>query len=288
MLPCHHRSRRRESFGFVVVASGRAAAFMVRSGRIGVDWVEIDSHFLWFVLAGFVAQLIDGALGMAYGVSASSLLMSFGLPPAVVSSTVHAAECFSTGASAVSHKAFGNVNSALFRRLLIPGVVGAVVGAYFLASFPGETLRPFIAVYLLVMGGVIIVKAFREFPPRSVSTHLVPLGFAGAFVDAVGGGGWGPIVASTLIVRGNDVRSTVGSVNAVEFFVTLAASVTFFLTIGLGNWPVIAGLALGGLIAAPIGAWACKHVPVKPFMIGVGVLVCLLSARTLARYFNAV
>lgn len=248
--------------------------------------MEIDSHFLWFVLAGFVAQLIDGALGMAYGVSASSLLLSFGLPPAVVSSTVHAAECFSTGASAVSHKAFGNVNSALFRRLLIPGVVGAVVGAYFLASFPGETLRPFIAVYLLVMGGVIIVKAFREFPPRSVSTHLVPLGFTGAFVDAVGGGGWGPIVASTLIVRGNDVRSTVGSVNAVEFFVTLAASVTFFLTIGLGNWPVIAGLALGGLIAAPIGAWACKHVPVKPFMIGVGVLVCLLSARTLARYFN--
>ena len=126
--------------------------------------MEIDSHFLWFVLAGFVAQLIDGALGMAYGVSASSLLLSFGLPPAVVSSTVHAAECFSTGASAVSHKAFGNVNSALFRRLLIPGVVGAVVGAYFLASFPGETLRPFIAVYLLVMGGVIIVKAFREFP----------------------------------------------------------------------------------------------------------------------------
>lgn len=249
--------------------------------------MELDSHFLWFVLAGFVAQLIDGALGMAYGVSASSLLLSFGLPPAVVSSTVHAAECFSTGASAVSHKAFGNVNSALFRRLLIPGVVGAVVGAYFLASFPGETLRPFIAVYLLVMGGVIIVKAFREFPPRSVSTHLVPLGFTGAFVDAVGGGGWGPIVASTLIVRGNDVRSTVGSVNAVEFFVTLAASVTFFLTIGLGNWPVIAGLALGGLIAAPIGAWACKHVPVKPFMIGVGVLVCLLSVRTLARYFHA-
>ena len=169
--------------------------------------MEIDSHFLWFVLAGFVAQLIDGALGMAYGVSASSLLLSFGLPPAVVSSTVHAAECFSTGASAVSHKAFGNVNSALFRRLLIPGVVGAVVGAYFLASFPGETLRPFIAVYLLVMGGVIIVKAFREFPPRSVSTHLVPLGFTGAFVDAVGGGGWGPIVASTLIVRGNDAVS---------------------------------------------------------------------------------
>lgn len=249
--------------------------------------MELDSQFAWFVLAGFVAQLVDGALGMAYGVSASSLLLSLGLPPAVVSSTVHAAECFSTGASALSHRAFGNVNTALFRRLLVPAVIGAVVGAYLLASFPGDAIRPFVAIYLLGMGGVIIVKAFREFPPRSVSTHLVPLGFAGAFADAVGGGGWGPIVASTLIARGNDVRTTVGSVNAVEFFVTVAASITFLLTIGLSNWSIIVALALGGLIAAPIGAWACKHVPVKPFMIGVGVLVCLLSVRTLVRYFSA-
>lgn len=249
--------------------------------------MELDGHFFWFVVAGFVAQLIDGALGMAYGVSASSLLLSFGLPPAVVSATVHAAECFSTGASAISHRAFGNVNTALFRRLLVPAVLGAVVGAYLLASFPGEAMKPVIAVYLLVMGAVIIVKAFREFPPRTVSTHLVPLGFVGAFVDAVGGGGWGPIVASTLIARGNDVRSTVGSVNAVEFFVTVAASLTFLVTIGLSNWSIILALALGGLLAAPLGAWACRHVPVRPFMIGVGVLVCLLSIRTLLQYFNA-
>lgn len=248
--------------------------------------MSIDSHFLWIALAGFVAQLVDGALGMAYGVSASSLLLSFGLPPATVSATVHAAECFTTGASAISHRAFGNISAQLFRRLLAPAVVGAVVGAYLLASFPGEELRPFIALYLLGMGAVIVVKAFREFPPRTVTTHLTPLAFFGAFVDAVGGGGWGPIVASTLIARGNDVRRTVGSVNAVEFFVTVAASVTFLLTLGLGNWRVIVALALGGLVAAPIGAWACRHIPVRPFMVGVGLLVCLLSLRTLVRYLR--
>lgn len=240
-----------------------------------------------FVIAGFVAQLIDGALGMAYGVTASSLLLSFGLPPAVTSATVHAAECFSTGASALSHRAFGNVNSLLFRRLLLPGVAGAVVGAYLLSNFQGDAIRPLIAIYLFGMGIVILVKAFREFPSRAVSTHLVPLGFFGAFLDAVGGGGWGPIVSSTLIARGHDVRSTVGSVNAVEFFVTVAASVTFFITMGLSNWPIIVALAIGGLLAAPLGAWACRHIPVKPFMIGVGVLVCILSIRTLVTYFNA-
>ncbi len=249
--------------------------------------MDIDANFLLFVIAGFVAQLIDGALGMAYGVTASSLLLSFGLPPAVTSATVHAAECFSTGASALSHRAFGNVNSLLFRRLLLPGVAGAVVGAYLLSNFQGDAIRPLIAIYLFGMGIVILVKAFREFPSRAVSTHLVPLGFFGAFLDAVGGGGWGPIVSSTLIARGHDVRSTVGSVNAVEFFVTVAASVTFFITMGLSNWPIIVALAIGGLLAAPLGAWACRHIPVKPFMIGVGVLVCILSIRTLVTYFNA-
>ena len=249
--------------------------------------MDLDANFLLFVIAGFVAQLIDGALGMAYGVTASSLLLSFGLPPAVTSATVHAAECFSTGASALSHRAFGNVNSLLFRRLLIPGVAGAVVGAYLLSNFQGDAIRPFIAVYLFGMGIVILIKAFRAFPSGAVTTHLVPLGFFGAFVDAVGGGGWGPIVSSTLIARGNDVRSTVGSVNAVEFFVTVAASVTFFMTMGLSNWPIILALAIGGLLAAPLGAWACRHISVKPFMIGVGLLVCLLSIRTLVTYFNA-
>jgi uncharacterized membrane protein YfcA len=248
----------------------------------------MSSDLLWYAGAGFLAQVIDGALGMAYGVTASSLLLSVGVPPATASATVHAAECFTSGASAISHHAFRNINRDLFRKLLIPGVLGAIVGAYILSSFPGQMLRPFVSLYLAIMGSIIIVKAFRVFPPRAVTTHLAPLGFVGALVDSLGGGGWGPIVASTLLVRGTGVRETVGSVNAVEFFVTTAASVTFFLTLGLSNWQMIAALAIGGLPAAPIGAWACKRVRAKPMMIIVGVLVVILSLRTLAIHYGLI
>ena len=242
-------------------------------------------ELLTYIVIGFIAQMIDGTLGMAYGISASSLLLSLGLPPATVSATVHAAECFTTGASGLSHHYFGNIDKQLFRRLVIPGVIGAVVGAYVLVSVPGEKFRPFVAAYLLVMGVIIVLRVFRPIPPVSVASHVVPLGLVGAFVDAVGGGGWGPVVASTLIARGNQARTTVGSVNAAEFFVTLAASVTFILTIGLGYWRVIAGLAIGGVVAAPIGAWACKRIPHKPFMMLVGLLVIVLAIRTIMLSF---
>ncbi|MBP6705458.1 MAG: sulfite exporter TauE/SafE family protein [Vicinamibacteria bacterium] len=246
----------------------------------------MTTEFWLFVAAGFVAQLIDGALGMAYGVTASSLLLAFGVPPAAASATVHAAECFTTGASAVSHHVFDNIDRALFKRLLIPGIAGAVLGAYILTSLPADALKPWVAAYLLVMGLIIVGKAFREFPPRSVTTHIAPLGFTGALLDSIGGGGWGPVVASTLVARGNHVRTTVGTVNAVEFFVTFAASVTFFLTIGLTNWHMILALAIGGLPAAPLGAWICKHYPVKRLMVIVGLLVIALSLRTLLKTFG--
>ena len=240
-------------------------------------------EFWWCVGAGFAAQLIDGALGMAYGVTASSLLLAFGVPPFSVSATVHAAECFTTGASAISHHAFENIDRRLFKALLLPGIVGAITGAYVLTSLPGDSLKPWVAGYLLIMGGVIVVKAFRSFPPRAVTTHLSTLGFTGALLDTLGGGGWGPIVTSTLVGRGNEVRTTVGTVNAVEFFVTVSASVTFFLTIGLSNWQMIAALALGGIPAAPLGAWACKHLKVQRLMVLVGLLVILTSGRTLLK-----
>lgn len=246
----------------------------------------LTQEFVLYIVAGFIAQIIDGALGMAYGVTASSLLLALGVPPAATSATVHAAECFTTGASALSHRAFGNVDRLLFRRLLLPGVLGALLGAYFLSNFPGDSLRPYIAGYLMILGLVIIIKAFREFPPREVTTHLIPLGFIGAFVDAVGGGGWGPIVASNLIVRGNDIRKAIGSVNAVEFFVTLSASVMFIVTLGLSNWQIILGLAIGGIMAAPMGAWMAKRIPIKPFMILVGILITLISLRTLLMFYG--
>jgi uncharacterized protein len=238
-------------------------------------------EILPYVLIGFAAQLVDGALGMAYGVTASSLLLGSGVPPAVASATVHAAECFTTGVSAASHRAFGNIDRDQFRRLLLPGVVGAALGAYLLSSLPGDALKPWIAAYLMLMGVVIVAKAFREFPSRRVTSHLAPLGFFGALVDAIGGGGWGPIVASNLLARGNGFRLTVGTVNAVEFFVTLTASVVFLLTLGLANWTLVAGLAIGGVLAAPFGAYLVSRVRPKPFQVAVGVLVIVLSLRTL-------
>jgi uncharacterized membrane protein YfcA len=243
-------------------------------------------ELLPYVLIGFAAQLVDGALGMAYGVTASSLLLGSGVPPAVASATVHAAECFTTGVSAASHRAFGNIDRDQFRRLLLPGVVGAALGAYLLSSLPGDALKPWIAAYLMLMGVVIVAKAFREFPSRRVTSHLAPLGFFGALVDAIGGGGWGPIVASNLLARGNGFRLTVGTVNAVEFFVTLTASVVFLLTLGLANWTLIAGLAIGGVLAAPFGAYLVSRVRPKPFQVAVGVLVIVLSLRTLWKTFG--
>lgn len=242
-------------------------------------------EFWFYVLAGFAAQLVDGALGMAYGLTASTFLISFGVVPATASATVHAAEVFTTGVSGISHHYFGNVDKKLFWRLVIPGVIGAAVGAYLLASLPGEGMAPIVSVYLLIVGLVVVVKAFKEFPPVAVTRHVAPLGFFGAMIDAMGGGGWGPIVASTLLARGSHARMTVGTVNAAEFFVTLSASIVFLITLGLQNGYIILGLALGGVLAAPIGAYAIKRVSLKPLMVGVGLLIVFLSLRTLAKYF---
>jgi uncharacterized membrane protein YfcA len=241
---------------------------------------------LLYVAIGFAAQLVDGALGMAYGVTASSLLLGVGVAPAVSSATVHAAECFTTGASALSHHTFGNIDRKLFRRLLLPGMVGAATGAYLLVQLPGEKIKPWIAGYLLLLGIVIIAKGFREIVSKRVTTHLIPLGFFGALVDAIGGGGWGPVVATNLLARGNEARLTIGTVNAVEFFVTLTASLVFLVTLGVSHWQIVAALALGGVAAAPLGGWLVRHLNPRYLLVVVGLLVVGLSLRTLYQHFS--
>ena len=244
--------------------------------------MSIPLEFWQIVAIGFAAQLVDGALGMAYGVTASTLLLGMGVPPAVTSATVHAAECFTTGASATSHHAFGNIDKKLFRRLLLPAVAGAALGAWLLSRVDGDAIKPWVAAYLLLMGVLILAKSvMRPRTPATEIRHTAPLGFAGAFVDAIGGGGWGPIVASNLLARGNALHLTVGTVNAVEFFVTLTASLMFLLSLGLGHWDIILALALGGVLAAPLGAWLVKRVPKRPLLCLVGLLVVVLSLRTL-------
>ena len=237
---------------------------------------------LLYVIIGFVAQMIDGAIGMAYGVTASSVLLSLGVPPATASACVHAAETFTIGASGFAHWRLGNVDKKLLLRLAIPGMIGGAIGAYVLAGLPGEALKPYISAYLLVLGGFIVWKALEVRPlkvpePRAVA----PLGLVGGALDAMGGGGWGPIVTSTLLGQGATPRYAIGSVNLAEFFVTLVISATFLFTVGLSLWPIITGLIIGGVIAAPFAAMATKHIPDKVLMLMVGCVVTLLSLRTI-------
>lgn len=241
----------------------------------------IDNHFLLFMLIGFAAQLVDGALGMAYGLTATSFLLAAGLPPATASATVHFAETFTTGASAVSHHSFGNVHSPLFKKLVIPGMMGAAIGAYVLTELDGDVLKPYVAGYLIFMGLYVLVKSFAEINPIHVQKRVGPLGFFGGLIDAIGGGGWGPIVTSTLLARGNHTRYTIGTVNAVEFFVTLTSSAVFIAMIGISHWHIVLALAIGGVFAAPFAGYIAKKVPHRPMMFFVGLLIIGVSARTL-------
>jgi uncharacterized membrane protein YfcA len=241
----------------------------------------IDQNIIVFIIIGFVAQMIDGALGMAYGVSTTTLLLALGIPPAAASASVHLAETFTTGMSGLSHFRFGNINWFLVKRLVIPGMIGAIIGAYILSSIDGEVIKPYVSTYLLAMGALILLKSFSTTALTDVRTHLIPLGLIGGFLDAIGGGGWGPVVVSTLVARGNDPRFTIGSVNFVEFFVALAASITFIITIGIVHWQIILGLAIGGGLAAPLAAYLSKRIPTRILMFIVGTLIILLSLRTL-------
>jgi len=244
---------------------------------------------LLYTIVGFLAQIIDGALGMAYGVSSNSFLLSVGVSPAIASASVHVAETFTTAVSGVSHWRLGNVDKELFKKLIIPGVLGAVVGAYILSNIDGNIIKPYIAAYLLIMGIVILVKALRSnHDEQKVTSHISILGVIGGFFDAIGGGGWGPIVTTTLVARGNNPRFTIGSVNSSEFFITFSQSVVFIFALFsdlVANWTVILGLLVGGIIAAPFAAVVTKKLPVRLLMGMVGLLIIGLQIRTLWQVF---
>ncbi|MEE4194364.1 MAG: sulfite exporter TauE/SafE family protein [Anaerolineae bacterium] len=242
-------------------------------------------ELLIFVALGFVAQMIDGALGMAYGVTANSLLIAFGVNPAAASASVHISEVFTTLVSGISHYRLGNVDKDFIKRLAIPGVIGGIVGAYLLSNIGGSELKPFIAIYLLLMGIRILIKAInypkrqQAEPPMPGKWQLELLGLVGGFFDAVGGGGWGPIVTSSLISRGHSPAKTIGSVNISEFFVTLVEAATFIVLIGVSDWIVILGFIIGGVIAAPLGAHITKRINPRVLMFIVAILIIGLQIR---------
>lgn len=245
-------------------------------------------EFATFVAVGFFAQLIDGALGMGYGVISSVVLLASGVPPTHASASVHAAKLFTTAASGTSHILHGNVERKLFLLLSAAGVVGGIAGALVLINVSGGSIRPFVFSYLLIMGGVIMWRGLMLPANRTVPNNLVvPLGTAGGFLDAIGGGGWGPVVTSSLIGAGAAPRFVVGTVNAAEFVVTVAVVLTFVITFITGIWQdahdmsnhllAVAALVAGGLPAAFLAGWLLKIAPRKPLMIAIGLLVILLS-----------
>ncbi|WP_347302848.1 sulfite exporter TauE/SafE family protein [Croceibacterium sp. TMG7-5b_MA50] len=242
------------------------------------------STMLPFIAVGFAAQLVDGALGMAFGVISSTLLVSvLGVPPATASAGTHIVETFTTGVSGISHALHRNINWRLFGRLLVPGVIGGALGAYVLTSLDAGITRPFVMAYLTLIGLYLLYRGFG-FPLKPKEPHIVePLGLAGGFLDAAGGGGWGPVVTSNLLIQGSPPRTTIGTVSATEFFLTMTISASFLWHLGTDGFDAefmnpVAGLLIGGVVAAPFGALVAKRVPARKLMILVGIILTATSA----------
>ena len=251
------------------------------------------SHFnlealLPFIGVGFAAQLVDGALGMAFGVISNTLLVAvMGVPPALASQRVHIVECFTTAISGISHLLHGNVDKKLFFRLLVPGLIGGLLGAYVLTSIDAAVIKPYVLIYLSLIGVYILFRGLF-YPPKLKDAKLIaPLGLFGGFLDAAGGGGWGPVVTSNLLIQGADPRKVVGTVNTVEFFLTLSVSAAFIWNLGIADVAgATLGLLIGGLLAAPFGAWAAKHFNPKVMLVLVGIVLTLTSAFGVYRAFG--
>lgn len=240
---------------------------------------------------GFLAQLIDGSLGMAYGVTSSSLLLAFGIAPAVASASVHLSEVVTTAASGISHIRFGNVDRKMVFRLIVPGSVGAFIGACFLSNLPGNLVKPYVSTFLLILGVYIIIRFLflfkptedREAPPLPYK-QSIPLGLIAGFADATGGGGWGPIATPILLSKkGMTARKVIGTVDTTEFAVALSATLGFVISLGwdVVNWLWVAALMIGGVIAAPIAAWLVRIIPAQLMGVFVGGFIILVNARTL-------
>ena len=247
------------------------------------------SDFLLFLCVGFLAQLVDGALGMAYGVISSTVLLSFGVTPAAASASVHAAELFTTAASGTAHVYNRNIDWKLFWRLVPFGILGGLTGAYVLTSFDGDMMRPFVAAYLSAVGIYLVVRSFTHRPSKPVRPAVVPpLALVGGFLDASGGGGWGPIVTTGLLGVGGQPRYVIGTVNTAEFLIALSVSVAFLVALLTGHWEeaggltthamAVAGLVVGGMVAAPFAGYVVRSLSSDTLLRLVGGLICILGA----------
>ncbi|QZP08242.1 sulfite exporter TauE/SafE family protein [Caenibius sp. WL] len=245
-----------------------------------MDLGSFDLASLWpFIAVGFAAQLVDGALGMAFGVISNALMVGvLGVPPALASQRVHIVECFTTATSGISHLLHGNIDKKLFFRLLVPGIIGGLAGAYLLSSIDAGIIKPFVLAYLSIIGIYLLWRGLAYPPKTREAKYVAPLGLFGGFLDAAGGGGWGPVVSSNLLVQGAEPRKVVGTVNSVEFFLTVTVSAAFIWHLGVADLAgATLGFLIGGVAAAPFGAFAAKHFPAKWMLVMVGIVLSATS-----------
>ena len=272
------------SFGIVI------AAFWHKEPEFQAYISQMNPMFYWFLIGGFIFAMIDGAIGMSYGVTSTSFSLAMGVPPASASMGVHLSEILSNGIAGWMHYRFGNVNWKLFRILLVPGIIGAVAGAYLLSSLEhySHYTKPLVSLYTLILGLVILSKAFKA--NRNHKDHkgkikkISLLGLFGGFIDAVGGGGWGSIVLSSLIAGGRNPRFSLGTVKITRFFIALMSSLTFITMLNGAHWEAVAGLVIGSALASPIAARVSNKISVKTIMVSVGVLVVLVSLRSIINF----
>jgi uncharacterized membrane protein YfcA len=244
--------------------------------------------FYWMLLAGFCAEMVAGSMGMGYGVMCTTVLLILNVPPPVISASIHSAESFTSAAGSISHWQLGNVNKKLVKALAIPAVIGAVIGAIAL-TYVGEhyakMTKPFIALYTMYLGFRILQNAFKKKNGslKRTKTNIPALGLTGGFIDSFGGGGWGPLVTGTFIKNGHTPRYVIGSSTVAKFILTVASAITFFFTVGIQHWNIVAGLLIGGIVTAPFSAMLTSRLPVRKMFIVVGVVVITMSLITLIR-----
>lgn len=269
--------------GFIIFSNLLPANYLE---RLTVFYGTLHIHFFWMLLTGFLAQLIAGSMGMGYGVICTTVLLSIGISPPAISSSIHTAESLTSGVTAYSHFRFKNVNKKMAGMLIIPGIIGAIIGAILLSMYGdhyAEYIRPLLAAYTLILGLKILMNAFKKNKVKPAKPNIPLLATIGGFIDSFGGGGWGPLMTGTIIRSGRTPKYAIGSVCVGKFFVTIASAVTFFITIGISHWQIIAGLLLGGIVAAPFSASLASKIPARPMFIAVGVVIILCSLKILSR-----
>lgn len=243
--------------------------------------------FFWALLFGSIAAFIDGSLGMAYGVTGTAFLLGYGISPIKAVAYIHIAEIFVSGSSGLNHWKIGNVDTKLFKKLLIPGIIGAILGALVITKVKIPYLSIVISIYLLIMGIFLITKAYAKIKlqVKQKNSVVIPLALTGGFVDGAGGGGWGPVVATSLLGGKMMPRKVIGTVNASEFFINLASATAFLFLVKVTDWEALAGLIIGGFLITPYAAKATSRMSVKMILTVVGCLITALSVRKIYIFF---